>query len=399
MKAFDDLGIKTIINAKGPATRLSGGPMAPEVAQAMVEASGACVDMAELQSKASEIIAFYTGAEAGYVTSGAAAGLLLGTAACVARLDISKMARLPDTTGMKDEVIMVRSQRNFYDHAVRAVGVKIVEVGLPDRFAGAGVRDAEPWEVDDAISDRTAAIFYVAGPGARPNLVDIVEVARQRGVPVLVDAAAQLPPVGNLRRFIEEGADLVAISGGKAISGPQGSGMLAGRYDLIMSAALQNLDFDIFWDQWSPPPTLIDKSLLKGVPQHGIGRSCKLGKETIVGFLKALEIFVASDGRQRHAQWLDRIRRLETRLRDLNNVSLILRDADDLEKVPLLELGLEPGATLDAFELTVCLQNGSPSINVDPAHADRGVVILNPMCLQDHEVETVADLLRDLLRS
>ena len=129
MTIFDDLGVPTIINAKGPATRLSGGPMADEVARAMTDAAQVCVQMDELQAKASQVIAAHTGAEAGYVTTGAAAGLLLGTAACVARLDIGKMARLPDTAGMKDQVIMVRSQRNFYDHAVRTVGVRIVEVG------------------------------------------------------------------------------------------------------------------------------------------------------------------------------------------------------------------------------------------------------------------------------
>ena len=111
----------------------------------MGEASQACVEMAELQARASKIIASHTGAEAGLVTSGAAAGLMLGTAACVTGLDIAKMARLPNQMGMKNEDVMVRSQRNFYDHAVRTAGVNIVEVCLPDRYAGAGVRDAETW--------------------------------------------------------------------------------------------------------------------------------------------------------------------------------------------------------------------------------------------------------------
>ena len=140
MGIYDDLGVRTIINAKGPSTRVSGGFLTPEVSRAMAEAATHCVDMAELQAGASRIIADVTGAEAGIVTSGAAAGLLLGTAACIAGLDPGRMARLPDTTGMKNEVVMVRSQRNFYDHAVRATGVRIVEVGLPDRVAGAGDR-------------------------------------------------------------------------------------------------------------------------------------------------------------------------------------------------------------------------------------------------------------------
>ena len=138
---YEKLGVPTIINAKGPATRLSGGVMAEEVSKAMQEATQYCIDMTELQTRASGIISEITGAEAGCVTSGAAAGLLQGTAACVAGLDPAKMNRLPDTSGMRNEVIVVRSQRNFYDHAVRTVGVKMVEVGLPDRYSGAGVRD------------------------------------------------------------------------------------------------------------------------------------------------------------------------------------------------------------------------------------------------------------------
>ena len=126
---YEELGVEPIINAVGPATRLSGSIMRAEVAEAMRQASEWCVDIAELQARAGEIIAEMTGAQAGYVTSGAAAGLLLGTAACVTGLDPGKMNRLPDTRGMKNEVIMARSHRNFYDHAVRSVGIELVEVG------------------------------------------------------------------------------------------------------------------------------------------------------------------------------------------------------------------------------------------------------------------------------
>ena len=162
MTIFKTLGVSTIINAKGPATRLSGGLMRPEVAEAMLQASQHCVDMAELQAAASRAIAKATGAQAGYVASGASACLLLAAAACMAGLDPGRMARLPDTRGMKNEIIMIRSQRNFYDHAIRAAGATIIEVGLPDRYSGAGVRDAEAWEIEDAINERSAAIFYVA---------------------------------------------------------------------------------------------------------------------------------------------------------------------------------------------------------------------------------------------
>ena len=396
MNIYQRRGVPTLINAKGPATRLSGGIMRPEVTAAMAEAAAYCVDMAELEAHASQVIAGVTGAEAGYVASGAAACLTLATAACVTGLEPGRMARLPDTTGMKNEVIVVRSQRNFYDHAVRAAGVRLIEVGLPDRYAGAGVRDAEAWEIADAITDRTAAMFYVADAAARPPLSEVVKVAHAADVPVIVDAAAQLPPQANLRRFIEIGADLVAFSGGKALNGPQGTGILAGRRDLVMAAALQHLDFDIVWEQWSPPPMLIDKGRLKGVPQHGIGRPCKVGKEQIVGLLTALELFVAEGDAARHQRWRAM---METLVSGLHGVpgEVALRGIESEEEVPVVTLTLARGGRLSALDLVIALQNGSSPIQIDPLLCEQGTVTFNPMCLQPGEAEIVAASVRRLL--
>lgn len=379
MNIFEQLDIPTIINAKGTSTRVSGGILPDEVAEAMRQATQACVDMPTLQGRASEIIAEMTGAEAGIVTSGAAAGLLLGTAACIAGLDPSLMNRLPDTSGLKSEVVVVRSQRNFYDHAVRQAGVRLVEVGLADRFAGAGVRDAEAWEIADAISERTACVLYVATPQAEPPLAEIVAVAHARGVPVLVDAAGQLPPVGNLRRFLAEGADLVAFSGGKAILGPQASGILAGTRDLVQSAALQMLDQDILFRQWNPPPGLFDKHRLKGLPQHGIGRPCKVGKEQVVGLLVALRRFVAEDPAVRHAAWLARLAEVQEALRGLNQVQLTLVDGG-IDAVPVLDARLD-----GALDAVIALQNGTPSVHVDPTLVRAGLIRFNPMALKPGE--------------
>lgn len=373
------LGVCTIINAKGPATRLSGGIMRPEVAAAMVEASQRCVDIADLQAAASKAIADVTGAEAGYVASGAAACLLLGTAACIAGIDPGAMARLPDTRGMKNEVIMVRSQRNFYDHAVRAAGARIIEVGLPDRYAGAGVRDAEIWEIEDVIGERTAAIFYVADPNAQPSLRDICRMARKHNIPVIVDAAAQLPPQSNLKRFIAEGADLVAYSGGKVIGGPQASGILCGKRDLIMSAALQHLDLDVHADMWSPPASLIDKKRLKGVPQHGIGRTCKAGKEEIVGLVTALQLFVKEGDRKRHSRWCALLNELAAALGRLPATQLRLTGADDPGAIPILELSFStPGM---ASKVAALLVRQTPAIHVDAFRRHLNVLDINPVCL------------------
>ena len=362
----------------------------------MSEASRHCVDMAELQAAASKIIAQTTGAEAGYVASGASACLLLATAACMTGLDPGRMARLPDAMGMKDEVIMVRSQRNFYDHAVRAAGACIIEVGLPDRYAGAGVRDAEAWEIDDAITERTAAVFYVADTQARPPLSEVVRVAHARGVPVIVDAAAQLPPQLNLRRFIAGGADLVAFSGGKALGGPQASGFLCGRRDLIMAVALQHLDHDVFWDLWEPPPFLIDKQRLKGLPPHGIGRSCKAGKEEIMGLLAALRIFTGEGDAVRHGRWLKAAEEVAKGCVGIAGIDVDIHDAENSAGVPLIVLSLGR-ARHDATLVILALQNGNPSIHVDPSQREQNKILINPMCLKDGEPGIIAAALRKAL--
>ena len=393
---YEKIGVPTIINAKGPATRLSGGVMAEEVSKAMQEATQYCIDMTELQTRASGIISEITGAEAGCVTSGAAAGLLLGTAACVAGLDPAKMNRLPDTSGMRNEVIVVRSQRNFYDHAVRTVGVKMVEVGLPDRYSGAGVRDAEAWEIADAITEKTACVFYVANSKSRPALCDVTEVAHNSNIPVLVDAAAQIPPVENLKRFIREGADLVTFSGGKSIQGPQGSGILCGRKDLVASAALQNLDQDIFFDQWQPPPGLFDKSLLRGLPQHGIGRTCKVGKEQVVGLLIALRLFT---GGSYEKQNIRNLKLLENLYRKLNpkfqSLAEIVMTPGSEEPVLHLRTGKKDPDS--AFALILSLEQKEPSIHCDPSRTEEGLVIINASCLKSEDTEFIANRLNVLL--
>ena len=397
MNVFEALGVVPVINAAGTVTRLSGGLLAPEVVRAMAEATQFCVDMAELEAAASTRIAAATGAEAGYVTSGAAAALLLGAAACVTGLDPGKMARLPDTRGTKNEVIMVRSQRNFYDHAVRTAGVSIVEVGLPDRYAGAGVRDAEPWEIAQAIGERTACVLYVAGPDARPALAEVIDVAHAAGVPVLVDAAAQLPPASNLRRFIAEGADLVAFSGGKVLGGPQATGILCGRRDLVMAAALQHLDLDVLADQWSPPPSLIDADALVGIPPHGIGRPCKVGKEGIVGLLKALELFLAEDDGARHARWLSVLRPIADGLSGLPQSRVEILGERDTASLPVVALAVDPGAGISAGEVAAKLRHGQPPIHVGVGDLDHGVIVFNPAGLKPADGEIVVARVRALL--
>jgi L-seryl-tRNA(Ser) seleniumtransferase len=213
-------------------------------------------------------------------------------------------------------------------------------------------------------------------------------------VPVLVDAAAQLPPAGNLKRFIAEGADLVAFSGGKAIGGPQATGILCGRRDLVMAAALQHLDLDIFWEQWAPPASLIDKNLLKGVPQHGIGRPCKVGKEDIVGLLTALELFLAEGDEARHARWLAMVKEISEGLQGIRGASVTVTGDRDTGDVPQLLLRLSSGGRAAALALIMRLAAGAPGVHADPGRIDEGIVVFNPMCLGDGEAREVAQSVR-----
>ena len=292
------LGVNPVINACGPVTRLGGGLMHPDVAAAMFEASRVSMDMIALQAAACRIIVRITGAGAGIVTTGASAAILLGAAACLAGLDPGRMNGLPEVPDGRHEFIVVRSQRNMYDRALVVAGARLIEIGIPDRFSGPGVRDADAWEIEDAIGPNTAGIYYLAQPQSLPALPVVTSVAQRHDVPVLVDAAAQLPPAANLRDFLAQGASLVAFSGGKAIGGPQASGILCGRTDLVSSALLQMLDLDLRPDAWSPPAEFAPLAQLRGLPHHGIGRSCKAGKEEIVGLLTALN--VSSLSRPKH---------------------------------------------------------------------------------------------------
>lgn len=391
-KVYESLGVEPIVNAAGPVTRLSGARMDPAVTDAMAEAAQWCVDIADLQAAAGRVISDVTGAEAGYVTSGASAGLLLGVAACITGLDPGAMNRLPDTSGLPNEVIMPRSHRNFYDHAIRSVGVRLVEVGLPDRFSGAGVRDTEAWEIADAITDRTAAIAYVANARSRPPLSEVVEVAHARGVPVIVDAAGQLPPASNLTTFVAAGADLVCFSGGKAIGGPQGTGIVCGRRDLIGAMALQHLDLDVHWELWDPPGDLVDKDEVPGAPHHGIGRPCKVGKEAIVGLVTALRRFVDTPDEARHEAWARMVRKIADAVGATGGVEVTVNDAPG-QWIPTLSLRFPEMSGIEAARR---LMTGSPRVFVGTSGAREGVLSVSPVCLREGDDAAVASKVKEV---
>jgi L-seryl-tRNA(Ser) seleniumtransferase len=384
---YQDLGVPVVINAAGTNTRLSGGMMHPDVTAAMAEAATACVEMPALQAAASRAIAEATGAEAGIVTCGASAAMLLGTAACLARGDVGAMDALPEPPA-RCEVVMARGQRNMYDRAIRVAGARLVEVGIPDRFSGAGVRDASAAEIAAAIGPRTAAVLWVAQPWSEPALPEVARVAQAAGVPVIVDAAAQLPPAANLRRFVAEGADLVCFSGGKAIGGPQASGILAGRRELVASALLQTLDLDLPEAQFRLPPDFAGNAPLPRLPQHGIGRSCKVGKEEIVGLLVALRRFVAEGDAPRAARLRARLDAVRAAMGD---APAEIADGP----VPLLLLRLPDAAAARAAEAR--LRARDPAVHVGQGRLREGVLVVNPLALAERDLAPLGQALREAL--
>jgi L-seryl-tRNA(Ser) seleniumtransferase len=364
---YERLGVRRLINARGTHTRLGGTLMRPEVASAMQEAAGAYVVLDELQDRASEVIARATGAEAGLVVGGAEAGLLIGTAAILAGTDPAKIASLPVTDGMKNEAIMHRAHRNGYDHGVRAAGAKIVDIGYGSSTL--------PYQLRSALSERTALVVYLMSPWASRgalSLAETCEIAHAADVPVLVDAAAMLPPHTSLTRFIAEGADLVTFSGGKGLMGPQSSGILAGRADLIRAARLN------------------------GSPSHSVGRAAKAAKEDIVGLIVALENYLQRDHDADVAFWRAQAETMLERLRDFPGVAASYVHDGREHPVPRVELVFGLSTGIDAHQLVLAMEEHDPRIFLfEPTgpSAQPNSIVINTQTMQPGEEEIVAEAL------
>jgi D-glucosaminate-6-phosphate ammonia-lyase len=389
------LGVARRINAAGTLTRLGGSLMAPEVLEAMIEAAGYSVDIAEMQTAASARIAAATGAQAGIVTSGASAALTLATAACLARWDVARMAVLPDTSGMPNQVLMARTQRNSYDHAIRVAGARIVDIGHNDRGTGAGIRGLEAWEIEAVINPQTIAFVFAANAQSLADLPMVIETMHAHKLPVIVDAAAQLPPRDNLRRFIAAGADLVLFSGGKAIGGPQASGILAGQRDLIGSALVQMMDMDVHPLTWSASP-LIDRTALRGIPHHGIGRGFKVGKEEIAGLLSALDRFANRDEAAFAARLRERVTAIAVALAGAGQLLKVQPDLPTGDAgVPTLVLHVSGSA--EALSRT--LQHGDPPVHLGEGRMHEHILTLNPMTVREDDDATLVRCLLAACRS
>lgn len=394
MGIYERFGVKPIINAAGAMTRYGGALIDQEVLEAMNEAAGYSVRIDELQAAASKVIAEITHAEAGIVTAGAAAALTLGTAACITGFDVARMNRLPDTAAIPNEVIMPWHQISGYAHAIRAAGAKIVGIGIPnDINPPYEVYITTKWDIQSAITENTVAIASAIQTDSHPSLEDIVEVGKKYHIPVILDAADQLPPVENLYKFIDIGADLVCFSGGKGIRGPQAGGILCGRRDLIASAVLQMLDTaGEPFDEWHPPASLIPKDKLRGKPQHGIGRSMKAAKEVVIGLLVALQNFTEEKFTKREEHLRQLLAGIGARLEGIAGVEMRVTEGYFKGGHPVLEVKIgEPVVGRSAAEVFQRLRDGEPSIYLGDRDLHRGLVLINSINLDEEMAGIVGE--------
>jgi L-seryl-tRNA(Ser) seleniumtransferase len=364
---YEVLGVKHVINATGTVTNLGGSVMPPEVVAAWAEASRHFVNLLTLHDKVGEKIAHVIGVPAALVTTGAAGALLLGTAAAVTRGDRNLIRRLPDTRGMKNEVILQRSHHSCYDNQLTDVGVKLIEVETAS-------------DLQAAVNERTALMFFMnlAESSGRISRREWVALAKRYKVPTLLDAAADVPPLERLSAYNRMGFDLVAFSGGKALRGPNDTGLLLGRKNLIEAAKLNTN------------------------PHCGtIGRMMKVGKEDMIALLAAVDRFVHLD---HQAEWREFERRLGV-------IEEALRDVPTLrcERIVPAVANHVPHVLLDWNErhlqvtrerLTRALMASDPPIQIGRVSGtgERGVLI-SVLTLQSGEERIVADRLRAILRS
>jgi len=366
MSIFEKLGFKSGINACGTVTRLGGTRLPAEVTQAMADAGRYFIPMHEFHRKAGEYVAGLLGVEACCITCGAAAGLAVSAAACMTRGEQSKIMNLPDTAGMPDEILMLKSHRILYVQALRLSGAAIREVGTTSFTA--------PDMLEPEINDRTALFVYVAEreteTGSVP-LPDLVPILKKHSIPIVVDAAAELPPAENIKKYIEKGADLVAFSGGKEVRGPQASGLLIGCKEFI------------------------DWCHANCCPNYSIGRSMKISKETVAGLVAAVELFVSKDYKSQMDLWESIVSRIFASLVKRCDVQVKIGYPTEpgVQPVIIPRVYIKP-EKMTAVELQEKLLAAATPVYVD---INKDKIVLNPQCLEHEEADLLIDILHRCL--
>ena len=370
MASYEDLDIEPIINAAGTFTKFSGSLMDEEVLDAMKAASHQFVDVNELLEKTGDYLADLLGVESALVTSGAAAGMAQATAACMAGDDPRAIRSLPDTDGLTDEVVVMRSHRNPYDQAMRGVGARFVEIG--------NAIETFQWELEAAISEDTAAVAYFVQSAMLESsltLEEVLEVAHGNDVPVICDAAAEIPPAENLSKFADMGADVVLFSGGKELRGPQSSGLMLGRSEIIANARLH------------------------GPPRHNIGRPMKVDKETVMGLVRAVELYLEEDHEGRMARWEDQVNTLVKELEPVEGLhvesGLPAQPFCQPATIPRVYLNFDEELTgLDREKAKALLMDGEPSVATETYNDS---LVLNPHMLGEGEEEIVVRRIKEII--
>ena len=361
--SYEALGIRPVINAAATLTRLGGSRMPPPVLDAMRAGAGAFIDLVELQHRVGNRIAELTHNDACYVSSGAAAGIAVTIAGCIAGCDPTLIHKLPDITP-RPEVISFSSQRNGYDQAAVQTGARIVEI------------DGRIEDLQAAFSAQTACVLYFAGANYAPGalaLEDVIATARAHQIPVLVDAAAQIPPVANLWYFTRDmGADAAIFSGGKGLRGPQSSGLVLGRRSLV------------------------EACIANGPPNHSLGRPMKVGKEELLGILAAVEWSLDQDEPAVLAQYEAMVQRWLQGLRDIPGIRVERGYPSEAGQPHARAIvHLESSARMTRGRLVAALWEGNPRIAV--AAIGEHAIALNPQTIEPGEDQLVLDALRNLL--
>lgn len=361
---FKELGVKPFINAAGTFTTLTASLMNPEAVEAMQYASKVFVRLDHLQDAVGKRIAELTGAEAAMVTSGAAGAMTIGTAGCITGENREFIQRLPDTTGMKNEVIIQKAHRYGYEHAVRSAGTKLVEVETVEDLAR-------------AVNPRTAMMLFYNNndPVGQIHAEEFARLGKKHNVPTFNDASADVPPVGNLTKYVKLGFDLVAISGGKGICGPQSAGMLLGRKDLIQAAKLNT----------SPN----SDSLTRGM---------KVNKEEMLGMLVALENFIHRDHEAVQREWDRRVRVIQDSVAKLPTIKSEVFVPEIANHTPHLKFTWDTSRIkITVPEVMKQLQEGAPAIESTPGSSD--ALTFTVWMLQPGEEKIVARRLSEILKS
>ena len=368
MGIYEELGVRRLINASGTNTVVGGSLMPEPVLEAMADAARSYVTLRDLQDRAGERIAELVGVEAALVSSGAAGGIALAAAACITGGNWDRIYRLPDTSGLKNEIVVAQSERpNYMYQAAEHVGGNLVHVGTPE--------EVTPEDFAAAIGSKTAAVLLIvatldrsrmASPRVTATVESVARLAKAAGVPVLVDAAAELPPAANFRAFLEMGADVVIFSGGKAIRGPQGTGLVLGRRDLVAAAAMNNN------------------------PYSAIGRPMKVGKEEIAGLVRAVELYVARDEAAEMRAWESAARLVAEMLVGAPGIRAeVVRGGLYARPpgMPVCAVHLDDGIGLSRDEVLRRLRQSDPPI---AAGQIPGGLFVNPMTLSVGEEQVVA---------